>query len=619
MDKQRSRAEEREQQAIDAVKRFRDAVANNPGLKNNPALESLRKTLLKEPLAFFRSLRTSLQTDGDSKPESLQRLADVAHDYAHLTDEIGDKEDSVKGHAESLALWRRLTSEHAQNAEYQAGLAKVQMCQGKILQETGRLVEAKKSYESALSLYQELSETEPTNPVIQRQSALTHLRLGTLIEDLQPVEAMKEFELAATIYENLINSKPADLQVLTDSLDGLAGTYQNMGHLQKNTDKPTEALQSYEKSLAIWRKIAQDFPGNTQTETALGTLYQGIGSLQMKIGKRDDALNSLRSSQAIFRKLTESEPTVTEFQNDLATVYMLIAMLQDPDERKKTEEQAIAIWKKLVEAHPTIGDFRSNLSGVLTNSAGQMHNKANDLRASGQNAEAMELFQKARSTSEEALGFDSSNMTTYDFLTKHYRAIGDLLQESGKPDEAVQAYNRQLDVVKKLVEARPTDPGALLLLMNWHNDLGQFHKKVGQPDKALAAYEECRVISQKYARERPEIPDFACCEAGALCNMAEIDMEAKRFEVAHTRLREAITLQQKALLIEPTHKYCRAYLKEHLVMLIPVARELGHTNEATASQLALQDLEAGVVGKDLDARLSDVLKADPSEDKPQPK
>ena len=36
---QRSRAETREEQAIDAVKKFRDAVANNPELKNNPALE----------------------------------------------------------------------------------------------------------------------------------------------------------------------------------------------------------------------------------------------------------------------------------------------------------------------------------------------------------------------------------------------------------------------------------------------------------------------------------------------------------------------------------------------------------------------------------------------------
>ena len=44
----------REEQAIDAVKRFRDAVAEEPILKNSPELEQLRKKLLKEPLYFFK-------------------------------------------------------------------------------------------------------------------------------------------------------------------------------------------------------------------------------------------------------------------------------------------------------------------------------------------------------------------------------------------------------------------------------------------------------------------------------------------------------------------------------------------------------------------------------------
>ena len=161
LDKQRTRAEEREKQAIDAVKRFRDAVADNPDLKNKPALESLRKTLLKEPLAFFRSLRASLQADGDTRPESLARLASAAHDYAHITDEIGDKEDSLRGHVESQAIWERLTRDHPQNAEFQVGLAEVHFCQGKLLGDTGRFDESKKSYERAAAIYEKLMQRRP--------------------------------------------------------------------------------------------------------------------------------------------------------------------------------------------------------------------------------------------------------------------------------------------------------------------------------------------------------------------------------------------------------------------------------------------------------------------------
>jgi hypothetical protein len=165
---QRSRAEKREEQAIDAVKRFGDAVTNNPELKNNPSLESLRKALLKEPLAFFGSLRTGLEADADTNSASIARLAEAAHDYAHITEEIGDKEDSLKAHAESQAIWQRLTREHPQNSSFQAGLAKTYLCQGKLFGETGRRPEAKKSYESAVAAYENLAKANPGDASHQR-------------------------------------------------------------------------------------------------------------------------------------------------------------------------------------------------------------------------------------------------------------------------------------------------------------------------------------------------------------------------------------------------------------------------------------------------------------------
>ena len=96
LDQQRSRAEQREQQAIEAVKRFRDAVAEEPKLKNNTELEDLRKRLLKEPLAFFKSLREQLQADNDTRPEALERLGNAAFELGKLTNEIGDKQDALQ-------------------------------------------------------------------------------------------------------------------------------------------------------------------------------------------------------------------------------------------------------------------------------------------------------------------------------------------------------------------------------------------------------------------------------------------------------------------------------------------------------------------------------------------
>src|SRR5262249_40646622 len=120
---QRHRAETNEALAIDAVKRFRDAVADEPLLKDSPALEDLRKRLLKEPLAFFRSLRDRLQADGDTHPEALARLAAAGLDLARLTIEIGNKQDALTALRESVAIQEGLAKDHPTVAAYRSDLA----------------------------------------------------------------------------------------------------------------------------------------------------------------------------------------------------------------------------------------------------------------------------------------------------------------------------------------------------------------------------------------------------------------------------------------------------------------------------------------------------------------
>ena len=123
LDRQRQRAEEREALAIDAVKKFRDAVQANAELKNRPELDALRKALLKEPLEFFRKLRDQLQADRDTRPEALAKLASASFDLAETTAEIGSVPDAIRSHSEALAIRERLARDHPTVAKYQRDLA----------------------------------------------------------------------------------------------------------------------------------------------------------------------------------------------------------------------------------------------------------------------------------------------------------------------------------------------------------------------------------------------------------------------------------------------------------------------------------------------------------------
>ena len=159
---QRTRAEDREDQAIDAVKKFRDAIVNEPELKASPALESLRKRLLKEPLAFFRSLRERLQADQETRPDSLNRLAASCFELAVLTNEIGDKRDALLEYRDTLAINQKLADSDPSLVAAQINLAKCLSNMGVLLSGTGGIGEALETHKKALAIRQKVADANPT-------------------------------------------------------------------------------------------------------------------------------------------------------------------------------------------------------------------------------------------------------------------------------------------------------------------------------------------------------------------------------------------------------------------------------------------------------------------------
>src|SRR5262249_35116078 len=146
LDQQRKRAEAREQQAIDAVKSFGDAVTDSSELKNNRGLESLRKELLKRPLEFFKSPRDQLQAARDTSPQALARLAGASFDLGILTNEIGDTQDALIAHWNALAIRQKLADANPTVTAFQSGVADSHNRIGILLSHTGKTVEAMKSY-----------------------------------------------------------------------------------------------------------------------------------------------------------------------------------------------------------------------------------------------------------------------------------------------------------------------------------------------------------------------------------------------------------------------------------------------------------------------------------------
>ena len=451
---QRDRAQNREEQAIAAVKRFGDAVSKNWELKNNPALEPLRKELLQDPLAFFRSLRELLQADGDTRPEYLARLAEVMHDYAHLADEVGDNQDGLRSHEESLAIWKKLTGEHPGKQEYQTGLATIYTCQGNMLSEIGETDAAWRSYVAALTIRQKVANDQPAIAEDRSDLAVSHDRLGLLLNDLGQSDAARE-------------------------------------HL--------------ETALSIRQKLADEHPEFTENQSYLADCHTSLGVIQRDLGQTDAARNSIRSALAIQQKLALDHPLDTRYQNDLAFSHLnlgnLLRSLREADAARGSYESALAIWQKLAHDHPAILKYQSHLANTLDN----LGIILSDL----DRAEAARRSFESALAIQQKLADDHPNVTGYQSgLADSHECLAVLLHGIGPPKAVRKCYESALAIRERLSRDHPESPDFVSDLGGLLHNLAMLDINEGRIEEGRSRLRQAITCQKKALKVSPNNPKY---------------------------------------------------------------------------------------------------------------
>jgi serine/threonine protein kinase len=544
--KAENRAGERESQAIDAVKRFRDAVANEPELMNSPQLEVLRKKLLKEPLAFFRALRESLQADGDTGPEALARLAQASFDLGSLTDLIGDREDALTAHREALAIRQQLADANPAVTQLQSDLAHSHNHVGVLLRATGKPAEALKAYESALAIQQKLADTNPTVTQFQSDVAANHHNLGNLLSATgKPAEALKAYESALAIDEKLAKANPTVTQFQSD----LAASHNALGLLLADLGKRTEAEEESRKALVIREKLAAAFPTVPHYRHSLANSHNSLGTLLEELGKRAAAEEQHRKALAIQEKLAADFPTVTDYRDYLATSHhnlgILLAGLGKSAEAKERNRRALAIFEKLAADFPAVPKYRSELAAS--------HNALGLLLADlGKRTEAEEQSRKALAI-QEKLAADFPTVPKYrSELALSHDNLGNMLAGLGKRAEAEQQYGKALAIREKLAADLPTVPEYRLSLAGSHQNLGNLLAGLGKGAEAEERHRRALAIFEKLAADFPAVPKYRSDLAASHSDLGNLLADLGKRAGAEDQNGKALAIREKLAADFPT-------------------------------------------------------------------
>jgi serine/threonine-protein kinase len=519
---QRKRAEEGEQLAVDAVKKFRDVVANNPEFEYREELLPLRRALLKEPLEFFRRLRDRFQSSRDTNPEALSRLASASHELASTSLLFDNTSTDVVGiYKDAVAIQERLAREHPDSVKFQSELARGLTALGG--QTRGE------SLRKAAQIWERLAREHPDVLEFQKQLAATLLSEASLWVESNISKAYASIEAARSIYERLGAERPesSDLRLELAELHATAATYWDY----KNDRAAT--IDSYQKSLAIYEQLAKADPENLRILYPMLSAYNLLGREWVRCGKPAQALETYQSARSMLERLELKYPTRIHILQRTLNINVSIASLQKTSDRAASlaaVQTAASAGEKLWKINPNIlinleagrdyatmrsiffqegrpaaaEEARRRAVEIFGRLAGESWNDneprieraefcnlvGNDLRWAGERVRSLELVREGLAIADRLARDRPDDARIRHQIAFSHMCIGDILRWTGRPAEAIESYRKAIPSWEWVVREQPDERGPANLLFAAREGLGCAYLAFGRPARAREVLRE---------------------------------------------------------------------------------------------------------------------------------
>jgi serine/threonine-protein kinase len=349
-------------------------------------------------------------------------------------------------------------------------------------------------------------------------------------------------------------------------------------------EKPFEALRTklLRGAAGFYGKLEALLERQTDptSRAALGRAYDELGELTEKIGSAPEALTVHRKALAVRRELADTPEAGAATQVDVARSLLAVGWLQyrtaDMSGARASYEEILRLVESL-RANSSAGDQLQAVQGLVHQRIGRL------FRDTGKPAEAMTAFERAIAIWQKLADAQPDVTQFQSDLGTSYDEFGRFLDVAGKPNESLNACESALAIRQKLADANPSVARFQRDMVLSYESIGRARMFAGKPAEALAAFEQAQETIQKLADANPNVSDFQSelSETHLLVGWA-LKQTGKPAEAraAHER---AITVMQKLADADPNVARWQNRLAIILCNIGELTREAGRTAEAVAT------------------------------------
>jgi tetratricopeptide (TPR) repeat protein len=233
-----------------------------------------------------------------------------------------------------------------------------------------------------------------------------------------------------------------------------------------------DAIANYRKTLPVRKQIVEAEPDNRSLRRAMWLSNEKLSDSLWKLGDRREALVLLHDALTFGLQIAEAHPRITES----ARARSLISLSKSSLYLAKTR------WLMYGPNLSVRASLRAGLTMLCADFAGgelgrdfalfsEIH--ADNSRAEGGYAEALQGYRNGLASLKELLGKERSNVILQRDLARTYDKIGDVLVDVSKPAEALEHYHAGLAIRERLTAG---DPSNVL----WQAELLESHWRLAQ-------------------------------------------------------------------------------------------------------------------------------------------
>jgi tetratricopeptide (TPR) repeat protein len=282
-----------------------------------------------------------------------------------------------------------------------------------------------------------------------------------------------------------LDGLPKDL-VTAQRLRQQSVTLNNLGDVLRAQGKLQEALEVYEQSLAIVKRLTDQDKFRPGWLRDFAWSFERVGNVLVAQGKLQEGLEVYQQELTIVQSLNEKDKSNPELQANLSGSYLNVGdvlrkegKLQDAMD---AYQQSLAIAKSLTD------QAKSNLVWQQV-FAVSIQRIGDVLVRQGELQGAMDAYRQNLHIQLALADQDKTNAGTQRDVSLSYENVGDVLRAQGKLQEALDAYRQSLAIAKRLTVRDKSNSDWQRDLIVLLNKIGDVTAKIGGNDNVAQARE----------------------------------------------------------------------------------------------------------------------------------